>query len=602
MKKQCLLSVFFMIVILAFVLTLSVAAEETFVGGTWGNISWLLNKGTGELVIEGEGDMESLVDSPAWLAYRDQIQTVVIQEGVTNIGLYAFSHCECLSSVTIPNSVTSIDYLSFWNCTSLTEITIPNTCTYISEDAFSRCGNITTATIPVDAIPALPGDNLERVTVTNGTSIPDNAFSGCRDLISVTFPDTITSIGYCAFYNCANLESIEIPDGVTHIGYHAFYNCRTLEVVDIPDTVTSMGDAVFHGCSNLRSVTFPAHLTRMGDYMFAFCESLVTVPISSNVTHIGDHAFYGCDSFTEVILPDSVISVSNFAFADCAGLKKLVIPNGIQYISGYAFSTTLHIETAVMPIFGIFYIPKDDLKTVIFTSGTSIQKNTFSNCQNLQTVIFCGTEEEWGSLQEDKSWLNTLRNTKFLYHNCQWNNKTDDQHAGTCVECGAEIRGAHTWDDGKTTQFPTHMNTGIYTYSCTVCNATKTSILPQTEAHKFENCTEYNEAQHTRACECGQIVYEDHDYGEWQTVKQVTEESDGEQQKSCLCGHKVTQTIPALNAQNEGGDNSGNTDNKGFGCNTTLKGEVVAIAGLALLMLGCLNKNTKRKTNRKNTR
>ena len=74
-----------------------------------------------------------------WDSQRDKIKTVVIKDGVTSIGKYAFFWCSGLTSITIPNSVTSIGEHAFANCSGLTSITIPNSVTSIGNGAFSGC-------------------------------------------------------------------------------------------------------------------------------------------------------------------------------------------------------------------------------------------------------------------------------------------------------------------------------------------------------------------------------------------------------------------------------------------------------------------------------
>ncbi len=121
------------------------------------NLTWTLDGGT--LTISGEGDMltgksdqpknstgMSWGDAP-WYEYRSSIKNVVIEEGVTDIGYWAFYNCTAMTSITIPNTVTEICVGAFENCTGLKSVTIPDSVTKIDEDAFLHCTNLTDVTL-----------------------------------------------------------------------------------------------------------------------------------------------------------------------------------------------------------------------------------------------------------------------------------------------------------------------------------------------------------------------------------------------------------------------------------------------------------------------
>ncbi len=190
----------------------------TLASGTCGdNVTWTLDE-AGVLTISGTGDMEDyeVSSSVPWYGKRSSIKSVVLEEGVTSIGVYAFRTCISLESITIPDSVTSIGYRAFQYCKSLESIVIP------------------------DSV----------------TSIGDDAFYGCSSLTSVIIPDGVMSIGESAFCVCVSLASITIPDSVTSIGNYVFSGCSSLASVTIPDSVTSIGNYVFSGCSSLETVYY----------------------------------------------------------------------------------------------------------------------------------------------------------------------------------------------------------------------------------------------------------------------------------------------------------------------------------------------------------
>ena len=238
-------------------------------------ITWYLSD-NGTLTISGTNMpnySNSDSDYTPWYRQRDHIKKVVIENGVTNIGTYAFSYCHNIVSVTIPNTVTSIGGFAFYGCEEITSIIIPN--------SIMKIGN--------------------------------GAFWGCPKLNSITIPNSVTSIGSAAFYGCNSLTSIIIPNSITSIAPSAFYSCKALTSVTIPNTVTSIGKNAFGYCSGLKSVTIP-----------------------NSVTNIEEEAFRDCPSLTSVTIPESVTSIGNNAFSNCPGLtsitcKAVTPPNCYNY-------------------------------------------------------------------------------------------------------------------------------------------------------------------------------------------------------------------------------------------------------------------------------
>ena len=126
-----------------------------------------------------------------WGNQKDKIKKVVINNGVTNIGICAFCDCYNLTSITIPNSVTSIGRAAFMGCKNLISVVIPNSVTSIGASAFSDCKSLKSFTIP-----------------NSVTKIEKETFYQCESLTSVTIPSSVKDIGSWAFYACEKLTSI----------------------------------------------------------------------------------------------------------------------------------------------------------------------------------------------------------------------------------------------------------------------------------------------------------------------------------------------------------------------------------------------------------
>ena len=128
--------------------------------------------------------------------------------------------------------------------------------------------------------------------------------------------DGVTTIGKAAFRDCSNLISVTIPNSVKTIGGSAFEGCR-LTSVTIPNSVTEIGVRAFAECFALTSVTIPNSVTKIGGAAFIMCGALTSVTIPNSVTEIGDDTFYWCKHLTSISIPNSVTKIGTSAFDDC---------------------------------------------------------------------------------------------------------------------------------------------------------------------------------------------------------------------------------------------------------------------------------------------
>lgn len=104
---------------------------------------------------------------------------------------------------------------------------------------------------------------------------------------------TVTSIGYGAFSN-SSVISVTIPNSVTSIGWNAFYKCSDLISVTLPNSITSIGRETFRGCASLTSVTIPSSVSSIEYRAFSVCIFRCHIVTAGNVSVITGNDIFCC--------------------------------------------------------------------------------------------------------------------------------------------------------------------------------------------------------------------------------------------------------------------------------------------------------------------
>ena len=351
-------------------------------------LHWSLSGGT--LTISGSGAMPNYVSAfgtlAPWSSYRTSITNVVIKEGVTTIGSFAFYDCSKLISITIPSSVTSIEYGTFQNCSSLISIAIPNSVTFIGYLAFDNCSSLTSITIPNSVTKKVQENLFRGCTNLKSISLPLNIYSGNYFgglFYESTSPTTPTGYEFqmydngsrLSYFVPSSLKEVNITDDAT-IKPHFFDDCTNLTKIVAPNTnavafnrctrldtliignltgggfyptlkyfaitdgkSTTLQNGCLGGASNLTDLTLPfigtspTTPTTLGT-LFGFNDSnsnsnvpttlkKLTLVRTSNNIKIADNALSGLPQLTELTLSSNVQEVGREALSGCSGLKSI---------------------------------------------------------------------------------------------------------------------------------------------------------------------------------------------------------------------------------------------------------------------------------------
>lgn len=326
------------------------------------SITWVLEK-DGTLTLTGSGPMSDYYSfnygsdyQAPWSGSAPLITRIIVGEGITTIGNYAFSSCGKITTVTLPKSLTSIGNFAFDDCLSLTAIDIPDAVTTIGQAAFRDCWALETAELP---------DSL--------TDLKAEAFARCDRLSSITWPAGLISIGKQAFYCCTALQTLDLPDEITVIGDSAFRYCTGLTSVTLPAKLETINTYTFSDCYQLQTVVFPDCLTTVGASAFSRCETLAELILPDSLTTIYGGAFYQCKSLTDVFIPNTVTTISSGAFQNCTGLLDIFLPAGLTEISAQCFDGCTSLIGIIIP-----------------EAVTTIRRNAFRGCTNLLSYVFMG--------------------------------------------------------------------------------------------------------------------------------------------------------------------------------------------------------------------
>ncbi len=387
------------------------------------------------------------------------IDSFSIPASVTSIGNNAFLECSKIKSVTLPANIASVPRQAFSGCTSLTSVTFTegDTLTLIDESAF-LCSGVTT--IDFSKIPKLEriaysafnGSNITAVDLESCnylTTIEQNVFANCANLISFKINEQLTSLGNAALSGTSSLSIITVeianssfsaennvlyngtkttllcypsalnnnafstPSSCTVIKQYAFNGNIFLVSLNLGGNVTNVESYAFSGCSSLEIIIGFQNVTTLGANAFLNCASLDTIGITENIitlssqlTYLSEYTFSGCNNIISVQGLTGINSISGNVFKDCTSLKSFCsdidvidIPEGVETIYESAFSgctsiLEVDIPATVTSINTSAFYGNSMLQTVNIAADSNLNmigNTAFYECRNLAQFNFLGS-------------------------------------------------------------------------------------------------------------------------------------------------------------------------------------------------------------------
>lgn len=335
-----------------------------------------------------------------------KLATVEVGENVKSLPDYFLPNNTLVTKIDLPAGIESVGDSAFNGCTELAEISNANTLQTIGQDAFTGTPWLTEY-LKTDGLVYLgsvlyvyngemPADTS--ITVKDGTTaIANGAFDGKSNLVAVTLPDTLITIGDSAFAG-TSLTTLTIPASVESIGSEAFTDVETLTSVTFNDGLKTIGDSAFDGCSLLNTVALPNSLTKLGKSAFLYAGRDAatadgTLTIGGGLTEIPERAFMGMSKTGGALtIPAGITKIGASAFYGMM-ISSVTIPEGVTEIGISAFSSTKSLNTVKLPstvaVLGNRVFEGSSISTAELNGTfTAIPAYAFSRCVNLNEITW----------------------------------------------------------------------------------------------------------------------------------------------------------------------------------------------------------------------
>lgn len=511
-------SIFVSLCIVTAVVAVSGRAVED--SGFCGNgVAWSYDDSTGELEISGIGRMFDYSKTSApWYRFRNSISSVVINNGVENIGSFAFYGLNSVADFNLPASVKEVGECAFdetlWMKNSSGKfinlngilikyqgddnvIRLPQNITSIGSDAFKNNQTVTEISSDyfIDTVSSsafLNCTNLQKVRFNNLKKLCQNVFSGCTSLSEIIVSDSVEFIGSSCFEDTPWLKN-NINDFATVGNILVSYKGRG-GIVEIPDGITGIADA-FSFNDEVATVYIPNSVKYIGKNAFYSCENLSCVVFGENIETIGENAFWGCTEISELFLPTSLEIIENNAFENCYALITVSMQEGVEKIGDYAFASCSSVEEVKLP-----------------SSLRTLGNYAFLNCDYLKTVVSDSRLTVFGTRSIGYSMLGTGIEKNHNLSLCGADNSTLHDYA---LDNTFEFRTDNCVHNFKSTHISPACDLFGYDYQkCTRCGYYEISNISQPSDHIYFKWFDNGEFFERKCSSCAVNEYDGGLYGD----------------------------------------------------------------------------------------
>ena len=294
----------------------------------------------GTLYVVGKGEYDTYYEFASWYSDCSSITKIVVGEGITRIGNYAFSGCSNVTEVTLNNSG-SIGHSAFSGCTALTRVNLgTGALTFNINYDFNEYYAITNSYFPFKEC-----SKLEYINIADFASF--NNMGGLNYLLDSFYGTKAAKTLMINGTAHGSTSELVLPGGITTINDYSLKYFKNVTKVKIPSNVKEI-NSCFKGDTYLTEITVPATVTTVSDNAFNGCASLQTVTLNNSGT-IQPSTFAGCSALTRVNIGTGTLKfVENFDFNEYNAITNSYYPfkgcSKLEYINIADFASFNNIE------------------------------------------------------------------------------------------------------------------------------------------------------------------------------------------------------------------------------------------------------------------
>ena len=347
------------------------ASVECLCGIKYGNLNARPQPQSGRLYVNGK-----------------EVTELVVPEGVTSIGRFAFYDCPYIITLSLPSTLREIGSLAFTKCTGINSVVLPEGLTTIGERAFQGTSSLREIYFPSTL--ETMGEKCFMPLYGDSSSLSHVEFASLESLLRMNFEsmaDNPLIYSHVLYIAGQEVTDLVIPEGTTKICNYLFYGCTGLKSVKFPASLKAIHRGAFEGCTGLERTDFAS--------LEGLCK--MSINIGANPLIYTHTLYIAGKEVTDLVIPAGVDSVKIRTFVG-SNISSVTMSDDVRYIGDDAFSGC------------------HNLQWVKFGRGIKTIYRCFDDCPNLTRAEFADLNSVFAIQYDGQVYLGRNNPLYYAHH------------------------------------------------------------------------------------------------------------------------------------------------------------------------------------------